>query len=240
MTLHRFYQTLLQQNWQTVALEFVFVVVAIFLGLQVDGWNEVRKYRQDELVYLDKVLIDLLAMRTDLVDRIERNETNAERMIAALYALEDCDSSAEAKTDVKYALEHYQVSAPVPYLDATYTEMVQSGALARMQDQVTKQKIAYTFSALKELNVRLRDFRISMPNVDAIVWKNVYYSVDRDTGSVSVTFGIAELCDNIEMRNAVVEMIDIQLDGRSLANRALTSVDELASLLQADTTKAAN
>jgi len=147
VTLHRFSQAFLQQNWHTVTLEFVFVVVAIFLGLQVDGWNEVRKYRQDELVYLDKVLIDLLAMRADLVDRIERNETNAERMIAALYALEDCDSSAEAKTDVKYALEHYQVSAPVPYLDATYTEMVQSGALARMQDQVTKQKIAYTFSA---------------------------------------------------------------------------------------------
>ncbi|MCH8060419.1 MAG: hypothetical protein IIA11_08170 [Proteobacteria bacterium] len=216
------------------------VVIAIFLGLQVDGWNEVRKFRQDELIYLDKVLIDLLAMRTDLVDKIERNETNTERMTAALYALEDCDSSAEAETNIKYTLEHYQVSNPINYLDATYTEMVQSGALARMRDLVKKQKITYTFSALRQLNARLRDFRISMPNVDTIVWKNVFYSVDRDTGRVSVTFGIAEICDNIELRNAFVEMIDIQHDGRNLANRALTSVDDLTSLLQADTAKAAN
>ncbi len=240
MILHRFSQALLQQNWHTVTLEIVIVVIAIFLGLQVDGWNEVRKFRQDELIYLDKVLIDLLAMRTDLVDRIERNETNAERMTAALYALEDCDSSAEAETNVKYTLEHYQVSNPINYLDATYTEMVQSGTLARMRDLVKKQKITYTFSALRQLNARLRDFRISMPNVDTIVWKNVFYSVDRDTGRVSVTFGIAEICDNTELRNAFVEMIDIQHDGRNLANRALTSVDDLTSLLQADTAKAAN
>ena len=240
MILHRFSQALLQQNWHTVTLEIVIVVIAIFLGLQVDGWNEVRKFRQDELIYLDKVLIDLLAMRTDLVDKIERNETNTERMTAALYALEDCDSSAEAETNIKYTLEHYQVSNPINYLDATYTEMVQSGALARMRDLVKKQKITYTFSALRQLNARLRDFRISMPNVDTIVWKNVFYSVDRDTGRVSVTFGIAEICDNIELRNAFVEMIDIQHDGRNLANRALTSVDDLTSLLQADTAKAAN
>jgi len=38
---------------------------------------------------------------------------------------------------------------------------------------------------------------------------------------------MAALCENIELRNAVVEMIDIQWDSRSGAKRAFESVDDL-------------
>jgi len=232
--LKRFSQAIVNQNWSVVVLEIIVVVVGIFLGLQVDDWNEARKYRQQESLYLDKVFDDLTAMRLDLVDSIEGNETRRQRMTAALYTLEACDSSADAQSDVKYALEHYQVSPPINYLDATYSEMVASGSLVRLQDQELKQKISYTYSALEDLNANIRSFRVSMPNVDVIVWRNVSFSVDKDSGRLSATFDIAELCENIEIRNAFVEMIDIQRDGKSAAGRALTQVNDLIALLDAN------
>ena len=90
MILQRFSQAVLKQNWFTVALEIMIVVVGIFLGLQVDDWNEVRKYRQQESLYLDKIFDDMAAMRTDLVDMIERTDGAVIRMTEALYALEAC------------------------------------------------------------------------------------------------------------------------------------------------------
>lgn len=35
-----------QHNWFTVTIEILIVVTGIFIGLQVDDWNEARKDRQ--------------------------------------------------------------------------------------------------------------------------------------------------------------------------------------------------
>lgn len=42
---------------------------------------------------------------------------------------------------------------------------------------------------------------------------------------------MTELCEDIEVRNAFVEMIDIQSDGKGTAGGALTSVHELMAIL---------
>ena len=48
MILRRLVTSLREQSWLTLVLELVVVVVGIFLGLQVDSWNEARKDRMVE------------------------------------------------------------------------------------------------------------------------------------------------------------------------------------------------
>lgn len=48
-----------QQDWFTVVLEVLIVVVSIIVGLQVDGWNEGRKDRIEERAYLERLSLDL-------------------------------------------------------------------------------------------------------------------------------------------------------------------------------------
>ena len=43
-----------EQNWFTVVLEVMIIVVGIFIGLQVDGWNEERKKQQNIEAQLDR------------------------------------------------------------------------------------------------------------------------------------------------------------------------------------------
>jgi hypothetical protein len=159
MILNRFSQAILEQNWFTVALEILIVVIGIFLGLQVDDWNEAREDRQQEVVYLGKLTDDLSTMRTDLVLEMEKIQERVDRMREALYVLEACDDSPQALAEVKYTLEHYQMASGVNYLDATYNEMVASGALARIKDQQLKQKISYTYLALGGMSSRFLSFR---------------------------------------------------------------------------------
>ena len=57
MNLNRFTQAIRKQDWSTVLLEIVTVVIGIFLGLQVGDRNETRRLRQQESVFLDKIFM---------------------------------------------------------------------------------------------------------------------------------------------------------------------------------------
>lgn len=59
MILRNLAKALREQNWFTVVLEVLIVVVGIFIGLQVDAWNEVRKDRLSEHRYLERMYDEL-------------------------------------------------------------------------------------------------------------------------------------------------------------------------------------
>lgn len=233
MILKRLGNAIVSRNWNIVLVEITIVVVGIFLGLQVDDWNEHRKERQQEALYLDKLLDDLITMHTALTIKIESHHEIIQRMSASLFALEECRISEETQSDLSFTLEIYQVSGVFHYLSATFDEMVASGALARLEDQVLKQQIAETFSLLANLSANQRSFRISIPVVDEIVWKSVSYSVDRETGRSVVAYEMSELCGDVELRNAIVEMIDINRDSRGGARRSRDAGESLIANLEA-------
>ncbi|WP_425411066.1 hypothetical protein [Hyphococcus sp.] len=54
MLLRRITQHVKAQNWTAVALDFVIVVVGVFIGIQVSNWNDVRQGRLSETQYLDR------------------------------------------------------------------------------------------------------------------------------------------------------------------------------------------
>lgn len=233
MILQRISKAFAGQDWYVVLLEVFIVVIGIFIGLRVDDWNEGRKERQQERIYLDKLARDLDAMRTELLRDVGGRRLRIERMKQALYALEDCDNSPRAQADVRFALERYQVSPGIDFLDATYNEMVSTGALARIPNQNLKQDIARAFSALAGLNERIVSFRASMPVVDSIVWQRVSYSIDPDSDHLAATFVFDQLCGDVELRNAFAEMVDIQVDGYGTALSTLPLVDQVMVRLDA-------
>jgi len=229
--LRRISQAFASRNLSTILLELVVVIFGIFLGLQVNDWNESRKLQQDEGRYLQKLADDLLEMREELRSKVDRSERARQKMMGALYALEDCTISDSARSDLDFALGNYQILGPFNYLNATYDEMVATGALARIADQGLKQKIAYAFARLADVNMNQDMVRVSLPVVDDIVWARVSYSIDRQSGRPIVTYDMAKLCGDVTFRNAIVEMIDIQWDGNVGARRALDSVDALIAIL---------
>ncbi|MGI9263315.1 MAG: hypothetical protein ACR2QU_00205, partial [Gammaproteobacteria bacterium] len=66
MILRRLSEALRTQNWFTVVLEVAIVVVGIFIGLQVDAWNQTRLDKVDERLFLERIheeLIDSINVR---------------------------------------------------------------------------------------------------------------------------------------------------------------------------------
>lgn len=55
MLLRRITEHVKDQNWTAVALDFVIVVVGVFIGIQVSNWNGARNDRALELEYLQRL-----------------------------------------------------------------------------------------------------------------------------------------------------------------------------------------
>jgi len=59
MILRRVSDHLRRQDWIALFLDLLIVVVGIYLGLQVDAWNQDRQDRATEREYLERLLVDM-------------------------------------------------------------------------------------------------------------------------------------------------------------------------------------
>jgi hypothetical protein len=59
MILHRLATALREQNWFTVVLEILIVVVGIYVGLQADAWMSTKQDRALEAEYLERLVADM-------------------------------------------------------------------------------------------------------------------------------------------------------------------------------------
>lgn len=85
MILRRISDAFRRQDWFTVAVETLIVVLGVFLGLQVNNWNAARSDRAREAVYLVSLAEDL---RSDINDLDEIDRVSGLRMSAMAYLLE--------------------------------------------------------------------------------------------------------------------------------------------------------
>ena len=58
MLLRRYIENLNAQNWTAVFLDFITVVFGLFIGLQIDSWNDNRKNAALEKAYLEQLQSD--------------------------------------------------------------------------------------------------------------------------------------------------------------------------------------
>ena len=65
MILRRLSQSLKEQNWTAIWIEFILLVSGVFLGIQVANWNESRKESIQELADLKNLAQDI---RSDILE----------------------------------------------------------------------------------------------------------------------------------------------------------------------------
>ena len=135
MILRRISQSLKDQNWTTILIEFVLLVGGVFLGIQAANWNEQRAEDAKAQAYLARIHVNLQA---DL-QSIDRREVFWRRVIdygkaATRYA--ETGELVEGSA-WKTVLAFYQASQLWQWVtsDSTYQEMRSGGELGLIRDQ---------------------------------------------------------------------------------------------------------
>jgi hypothetical protein len=125
-----------------VLLELLIVVLGIFIGLQVDGWNESRRDRADEQLYLARLSSDLEETLADLASDRDSLAAWSEQTFALVSGLAMGESGrvlVERNKDAFNASSRVLLGRPQL---ATLTELIEGGQLGLIRNPTIRSAIA--------------------------------------------------------------------------------------------------
>jgi hypothetical protein len=135
MLLRRVIEHVRDQNWFAVSLDFVIVVVGVFIGIQVANWNDERLNRQEERILVERLRVDFDRIREDS----DRSLAFHERMTANLRTVVRSVRSERLEDKEVAAFEQalifgitFQTSADH---SGTFTELMSSGRANILRDR---------------------------------------------------------------------------------------------------------
>jgi len=129
MILRRVIEHVKAQNWTAVALDFVIVVVGVFLGIQLGNWNEARVERRAEIGYLASLEQDVsfsIQNLEQLNDSLDLQEDARRRLFA--YSLDPAATINEAERDLLLSRGVFHLP-PLNINQTTFETLKSSGRL---------------------------------------------------------------------------------------------------------------
>lgn len=159
MILRKLAAAMREQNWYTVVLEILILVVGIFVGLQVDGWNEARKDRATEKTYLERLSRDIQRDSDLLSQSIRSADERATDAVVAMNGLTD-PTSLEADPSQFLASIHRASQNFFPVLYShTFTEIVSSGHLELIRSDDLKDELSQYYTAHESAEQWMASYR---------------------------------------------------------------------------------
>ncbi|MFN0023869.1 MAG: hypothetical protein ACKVS5_08215, partial [Parvularculaceae bacterium] len=104
MILRRVIAHFRKQEWTAIAIDFVIVVVGVFIGIQVSNWNAGRADRVSERHYLAQLRQDLKLVQVEVRNQIEFEQFQSR--LAREIASEIVEPNAQAERRIGVGLGH--------------------------------------------------------------------------------------------------------------------------------------
>ena len=136
MILRGLAKSLKEQNWTAIAIEFVLLVLGVFLGIQVANWNEDRATYRRSAVFTARLKDDLRVEAWNYEIQIGYNQqvlANAERAADALTG--KAPLSDEALLVAAYRATQFNGNSR---RRATYDELTSTGEIGLIRDKALR------------------------------------------------------------------------------------------------------
>ena len=133
MILRRVITHVRKQEWTAIVIDFVIVVVGVFIGIQVSNWNDDRSTRLRAAVFSERLTQDLHYEAWAYQYLIEYSKDVRAAAKAAIDAL----SGAAPLSDEQFLVSTYRATQ-YKYMDrgrATYDELISTGEIGLIADE---------------------------------------------------------------------------------------------------------
>lgn len=147
MLLRRISDSIRQQNWSAVFVDVAVVVLGVFLGLQVNNWNDARISKNTAQTYYARLIDDLRAEQNSRTARIEYykiTQQHAERAIGILSQRHDSRGG-------QFLVDAYQATQIWNYAPqrTTYDELLSGGIANAIADPALRSRLANYYTSLE-------------------------------------------------------------------------------------------
>ena len=149
MLLRRLAEAIRNQSWFTVLIEILVVVVGIFIGLQVDGWNDYRKERILERRYLERLSEELIQDIDEMQYGIELANTRRAMGELLIKSLQNPSAARDDPTKYITAIEQAGYTFLPAINDSTFEEIKFGGHLGIIQNEGLRTSIAAYYKLIE-------------------------------------------------------------------------------------------
>lgn len=142
MVIRRIREHAATHNWFTVAIDLAIVIAGVFLGMQVNNWNENRIERRTAENYRSRLVVELRSNEAQIQQKIAYYESVRRHGIRFLESLREPRSALGAQ----FLVDAYQLTqvASAPGKRFIFDEMVNAG-FVRMLGSEDEQRLAADF-----------------------------------------------------------------------------------------------
>lgn len=180
MILSKLADAIREQNWFTVVLEILIVVIGIFIGLQVDDWNGGRKDRARAGEYLEYIAADLESDITTIEDRAVFWKRVYDYGATGLRYAKNGHTGGASYWEL--LLAYFQASQVAEFVNsqATFDELKSAGELGLITDRDLRIRLInyYNFEGAVTLverpAYRMHVRGIVPLEIQSYIWSNCY------------------------------------------------------------------
>ena len=131
MILRRLSQSLKEQNWTAIWIEFVLLIVGVFLGIQVANWNSAMQARSKELIALEQLATQFDSVVEDAKEAKVESDARLEATRTVLRVIRD-GKEPEDKAAFLKTLRLAGSFNSGPREPIALTELLTTGGLSEM------------------------------------------------------------------------------------------------------------
>jgi hypothetical protein len=201
MILRRVIAHFRKQEWTAIAIDFLIVVLGVFVGLQVNNWNEGRKAAAVERTTLGRLqdeAEEIVAYFQDFVESNGERLAIEETAVAALFIDGGAGVSGDNFNYGLMGLVFYPTIAPNR---AVYDELVAAGLADSVSDPQVRAAISAYYAELDWARGQLEFFRVGNDRLLAVAGDGFIADYDLSSDErVSLRFGAQMLRENREFK----------------------------------------
>jgi len=157
------------QNWTAVALDFIIVVVGVFIGIQVANWNEARGERRLEVKYLERFYFDMVRSIDQVNKDLGWSEDRIDTQKIVLRSLREKRLKEADKQDFDRGLAFFGYVSQPSRNWQTVEELKSSGRMAILSDE-----------SLRELILRVES------DYNERIQRNTFNRIDRNENRLRI------------------------------------------------------
>lgn len=175
MVFRRIFEHLREQNWAAIGIEFVLLVLGVFLGLQAQEWANERGARAEERALLASLRTEFIETRGELVRQADKHRDIEADVAYVIDALDSAGRSGAAHARVlDERLAWALVATTTQLSQGELRGMLSSGRLTLIRDHALRTALADWDSVLNDATEDEVQSRVMIAEqLEPLLWRSM-------------------------------------------------------------------
>lgn len=222
MLLRRVTKHVKDQNWFAVGVDFVIVVIGVFIGIQVANWNTARIDRAEESAFLKTLQQDVLELERISNRLMDFRTAQLKSLASATAVLQGRDPWRELSNDECVAIAGSHIVGVLPTNLPSWAALNQAGRTSILKDKALRSGLAVLSQrreVLDNITSNVQATNYDLPRLYPELFKITTAPLDPDETADRAYYGSDYVCDfdGIAQNQAALNALSFNLDGYSAA-----------------------